>query len=129
MGARNESPEWDKIPHAELEKLDSMLHDEPREFHIVKWLDGGYSGSPVALIRDRVNGRSSVERILKFCSRGYSEAQGIDRAYELAPNEFKKQHLVKVKRRFPLNEWCGVLMEIAGGDLSCPSQGVCKVGS
>jgi hypothetical protein len=121
MGGRDANPEWDKIPRAELEKLDSVLEDEDREFRFVKWLDGGYSGSPVALIRDTVSGKSSVERILKFCSRGNPEAQGIDRAYELAPDEFKERHLVRVNRQFPLNDWCGVLMEIAGGDLSFPS--------
>ena len=122
MGTLHESPEWRKIPRAELDALRSFIENqESREITFIKWLDGGYSGSPVALIDDKLSGRSSKERILKFCSQGQSEVQGIDRAYELAPDAFKARHLVRKHRDFPLQDWRGMLMEIAGGDLSSPS--------
>lgn len=119
--AIEESPEWDKIPQAELDVLNSRLSRESRNIRFVRWLDGGYSGSPVAHVRDTVSGHSSTERILKFCGTGYSEVQGIEAAYERAPREFKKLHLVEPKRSFPLHDWHCILMEIAGSDLSLPA--------
>jgi hypothetical protein len=121
MSVRDDSPSWNKVPRAELAELDSMLAREKREFRFIKWLDGGYSGSPIALIQDKPSGRASMERILKFCSRGQSEVLGIDAAYELAPEEFKSRHLVKKLRGFQLSHWYCMLMEIAGGDLSSSS--------
>jgi hypothetical protein len=121
MTTRNDNVEWSKIPSSELARLDETLDHEKRKIKFLKWLDGGYSGSPVALVEDSPSGRRSMERILKFCSHGQTEAQGIAAAYENAPREFKSLHLVEMKRSFPLDDWWAMIMEIAGGNLSSMS--------
>lgn len=118
MGLLHASPEWEKVSERELDAFRRCLHDEPIEIEHLDWLTSGFSGSPVALIRVEATGKPPAEAILKFCKDGDSEAQKISSAYENAPPEFSRAHMVKPRRSFRLQESTAVLLEIAGGDLS-----------
>ena len=68
MGSRCDSPEWRRIvPEVELEAFDSCLDNEPIKIKHLLWFTGGFSGSPVALIRVVRKGEAPAEEILKFC--------------------------------------------------------------
>ena len=119
MGSRCDSPEWRRIvPEVELEAFDSCLDNEPIKIKHLLWFTGGFSGSPVALIRVVRKGEAPAEEILKFCKGGPGEAQRIFSAYDNAPQRFSEAHMVKPHRLFQLRDWTAVLLEIAGGDLS-----------
>lgn len=118
MGSRCASPAWNDIPADELAAFDSLLRREERSITHLGWLSGGFSGSPVALVRDQLADKPSREAIIKFCARGGDEAQMIAAAYEAAPDRFRTAHMVKPGRQMPLYKWTAVFMEIAGGDLS-----------
>ncbi len=51
MGSRCDSPAWRKLPQEELAAFDRRLEPEPFNIKHLLWLSGGFSGSPVALIR------------------------------------------------------------------------------
>ena len=118
MGSRCKSPAWRKVPQQELAALDRRLEAEPINIKHLLWLSGGFSGSPVALIRMQRMGAAPAEAILKFCKGGADEVQGIFSAYDNALAEFSRAHMVRPNRDFPLHEWTAVLLEVAGGDLS-----------
>ena len=118
MGSRCNSPAWNDIPANELAEFDRILGQELRTVTHLKWFHEGFSGSPVALVRDKLEGRPDTEEIIKFCGRGEDEAQAINRAYEAAPAAFRQTHMVKPGRVLSLDKWSAVLMEIVGGDLS-----------
>ena len=119
MGSRCGSPAWqEKIPRVELGEFDRCLDDQPMDIEHQEWLTGGFSGSPVALIRVEQTGAAPAQRILKFCIKGEKEAGRISTAYNSAPPAFSKAHMVKPLQTFPLHKWSAVFMEVAGGDLS-----------
>ena len=119
MAPLRDSPAWQqKIPPVELDAFDRRLHDEPMDIEHQEWLTGGFSGSPVALIRVEQRGAAPAEAILKFCTKGEKEAGRISTAYRSAPRAFSKAHMVKPLQTFPLYKWSAVLMKVAGGDLS-----------
>jgi hypothetical protein len=119
MGSRCRSPAWrQEIPPVELDAFDHRLQSEPMDIEHQGWLTGGFSGSPVALIRVEQTGRAPFEAILKFCKKGEDEVQRILSAHSSAPPAFSEAHMVKPLRNFRLREWWAVLMEVAGGDLS-----------
>jgi hypothetical protein len=118
MGKRCHKDDWNKIPADELAAFDQRLDREPMDIEHLGWVSGGFSGSPVALIRYVQTGAPPAEAILKFCRTGEAEAAGIFTAYRAAPKAFSKAHLVKPIQDFPLHEWSAVLMDVAGGDLS-----------
>jgi hypothetical protein len=118
MGSRCESPEWRKLPPQELAAFDLRLKAEPFDIKHLLWLSGGFSGSPVALIRMQRRGAAPAEAILKFCRGGADEVQGIFSAYNNALVGFSRAHMVRPDQQFQLHEWTAVLLEVAGGDLS-----------
>jgi hypothetical protein len=118
MGSRCESPEWGKLPSQELAAFDRRLEAEPFDIKHLLWLSGGFSGSPVALIRLQRRGVAPAEAILKFCKGGTDEVQGIFSAYNNALAGFSSAHMVRPDQQFQLHEWTAVLLEVAGGDLS-----------
>jgi len=119
MGSRCNSRAWEKLPKEELAAFDRRLHVEPMRIEHLLWLTGGFSGSPVALVRVERTGRAPAEEILKFCKEGENERQRISSAYGNASKRFRKAHMVKPRGDFfQLHEWTAVFLEIAGGDLS-----------
>ncbi len=118
MGSRCDSPAWRKLPQEELAAFDRRLEPEPFNIKHLLWLSGGFSGSPVALIRMQRRGAAPAEAILKFCKGGADEVQGIFSAYNNALTGFSRAHMVRPDQQFQLHEWTAVLLEVAGGDLS-----------
>jgi hypothetical protein len=118
MGSRCDSPAWRKLPQQELVAFDRRLEPEPFNIKHLLWLSGGFSGSPVALIRMQRRGAAPAEAILKFCKGGADEVQGIFSAYNNALAGFSRAHMVRPDQQFQLHDWTAVLLEVAGGDLS-----------
>jgi hypothetical protein len=118
MGSRCGGTAWEKLPQQELAAFDRRLEAEPFDIKHLLWLSGGFSGSPVALIRMQRRGTAPAEAILKFCKGGADEVQGIFSAYNNALAGFSRTHMVRPDQQFQLHEWTAVLLEVAGGDLS-----------
>jgi hypothetical protein len=74
MGSRCESPAWvKKLPPRELAAFDRRLEAEPFDIKHLLWLSGGFSGSPVALIRMQRKDLAPADAVLKFCKGGADE--------------------------------------------------------
>jgi hypothetical protein len=118
MGDRDNDPRWTGFGDV-LDALDDWLVDQPdlRLEHL-GWLDGGRSGSRIALVIRRV-GQESRRVVLRYCADGRPETQRAIEAWDGSPTVFREKHLVRpVDEPFERGSHWWLFQEVAGGDLT-----------
>ncbi|MFC4586279.1 hypothetical protein [Sphaerisporangium corydalis] len=109
---------WGELPADVLAALDNWCDSHDADITLVRWLEGGLSGSPVGVLRWFERGSDDRQLIIKFLPDGPQEARLTKRALNLSPDEFRRSHLVEpVGDPVPVGRWWMLRQHIAGGDL------------
>ncbi|MGJ6967532.1 hypothetical protein ACSDR0_37000 [Streptosporangium sp. G11] len=110
---------WETLPPELLDAYDRWHLSTGYDTTLVRWLEGGMSEAPVALVAQFEPHVTSRQAVLKFMRDGPEAARRTRRALDHSPAEFRAAHLVElIGEAVPLDGWWMIQMEIAGGDRS-----------
>ncbi|MEV4296091.1 hypothetical protein [Microbispora rosea] len=116
MGRRDAHPGWSNALGDDLQAFDAYLASIERTVDFIRAFEGGLSGSPVLLVRDRIGDNLPRQRILKLC-RTDDEPDRIAVAYQAAPQGFRAAHMAAPEHTRKLDGCSLIFMDVAGNDL------------
>jgi len=117
MGTRDRGEHWDRLTAENLRSLDEWMSGKAYNIELDRWLTGGSSAIPIAVVRRSGNGYGD-KMALKF----FKSAELIERwnaSAQNCPPGFKK-HIIQLQDTSPTDS-SGLLISllaIGGGDIS-----------
>ena len=119
MGELKNPRFWEALSSEALQALDRWCAVQPYDVDPIEWLDGGKSGSPVAVVA-RLKRGFNDQVAIKLVK--YGEVNNWQDAVSDCPDDFRRQHLVDISilgQPSPSDKRWGIaILGIAGGDLS-----------
>ena len=115
MGRLVGSEGWEELGHDKLGALSELLEWQAYDIRLVRWLTGGRSGLPVALVER--SGSAFTDKVaIKFFDAP-DKVSKWQEASRLCPEEFKA-HIAKSSEPLGNKTVCFLRLEIAGDDIT-----------
>ncbi|WBB53359.1 hypothetical protein [Verrucosispora sp. WMMD573] len=112
--------DWSRIPAEQTAAFERWARVKRVSVDIVRYQQGGFSGTPIALVVWREPGQRDRQRFLRFYEGQTGEIERARDAYVDSPPTFVRRHLPAAQLESLGDSWVAVFDVAAGDLLACP---------
>ncbi|MBQ1047206.1 hypothetical protein KBX50_01755 [Micromonospora sp. C51] len=112
--------DWSRIPAGQTAAFERWVRVKRVSVEIVRYQQGGHSGTPIALVVWREPGQRDRQRFLRFYDGQTGEIERAQLAYVDSPPTFVRRHLPTAQLESLGDSWVAAFDVAAGDLLACP---------
>ncbi|MEV2239350.1 hypothetical protein [Micromonospora sp. NPDC049891] len=112
--------DWSRVPPEQAAAFERWAVVKRVSVEIVRYQQGGFSGTPIALVVWREPAKRDRQRFLRFYASQTGEIERAQQAYVDSPPTFVRRHLPVAQLESLGDSWVAVFDVAAGDLLACP---------